>query len=254
MLLVTHRGRLSCRPRPVVKRRPGRETRTRAHTGLIFTHNGFRSHTTPSRPTHGDRGAHSASSAGVLGPRPRGFSLTTPTAVPAIGEQGTERHHIAPDAACGLTVRAPAFSLPREARRNKKAACVALAVALTIPRGRSFAVTAGAPSSRAVRSAASRISPPPSSVASVARPSPGSPLLRDSPHKLLALSLPCATRPHTWPSVSSPSRPRWKRAARQMVSARRLPPFSLISKARWTSSKTSIPKRRVPLWTPHSHS
>jgi len=40
MLFVTHRPQLSCRPRPVVKRRTGRETRTVAHTGSIFTDNG----------------------------------------------------------------------------------------------------------------------------------------------------------------------------------------------------------------------
>jgi len=43
------------------------------------------------------------------------FSFTTQTAVPATGEQGTGAHRMAPDPACGLTVRARAFSLPRGA-------------------------------------------------------------------------------------------------------------------------------------------
>lgn len=60
------------------------------------------------------------------------------------------------------------FSLPWRARRSKETACAVRAVALTIQRGRSFAVNAGVPSRRAVYSAALRISPRPSSVGSVA--------------------------------------------------------------------------------------
>ena len=41
VLSVAHEPRLSCRLRPVVKRRPRRETRTVTHTALILLEHGF---------------------------------------------------------------------------------------------------------------------------------------------------------------------------------------------------------------------
>src|SRR5262249_48271502 len=61
-----------------------------------------------------------------------------------------------------------AASLSRRGRRSKEAVCAAQAVALAIPRGRNSAESVGYPSRRAVRSAALKISPRPSSVGSAA--------------------------------------------------------------------------------------
>ena len=109
-----------------------------------------------------------------------------------------------------LEAREWLFSLPWRARRSKEAPCAVRAVALTIPRGRSFAVSAGYPSTFAVLSADLRTFPRPSSVGSVALRLLDRPLLRDFPHKLPPASLPCAIRPNIWPSAFWLSRQLWK--------------------------------------------